>query len=169
MPFELDRVLGREHEERALELVRLPGRGDVVLLHRLEQGGLRLRRRAVDLVGEDDLRKNRPRHEPQHARAVLLVEHLGARDVRRHQIRRELDALEAKVENRRERLDQQRLRQPGHARDQAVASREQGDEHLVHHLVLPDDDLAELGEDLFASFLDAFGEVRDGGTQWVRE
>ena len=147
----------------------MPGRGDVVLLHRLEQRRLRLRRRAVDLVGEDDLREDRPGHEPQHARAVLLVEHLGAGDVRRHQVGRELNPLEAEVEDRRERLDQQRLGQPGHAGDQAVAAREQRDEDLVDHLVLPDDDLAELGEDLLAPLLDAFGEVRDGGTQWVSE
>jgi hypothetical protein len=34
--------------------------GDVALGHRLEQRGLRLRRRAVDLVGEEDVREDRP-------------------------------------------------------------------------------------------------------------
>src|SRR3712207_8454681 len=35
--FQLDRVLRRQHEERAFELVGAAGGGDVVLLHRLEQ------------------------------------------------------------------------------------------------------------------------------------
>ena len=100
--FELDRVLRGQHEERPLELIGPARGGDVILLHRLEQRGLRLRRRAVDLVGEDDLREDRPLHEPQRARAVILVEDLGAGDVGRHQVGRELDALEAQVENLRD-------------------------------------------------------------------
>ena len=95
----------------------------MILLHRLEQRRLRLGRRAVDLVGQDDLREDRALQESQRAMPVLLVEDLGAGDVGRHQIRRELDALEAQVENLGERLDQQRLRQTRHAGEQAVAAR----------------------------------------------
>ena len=51
--LELDRVLRREHEERLGQRVRLAVDGDLPLLHRLEQRRLRLRRRAVDLVGEE--------------------------------------------------------------------------------------------------------------------
>jgi hypothetical protein len=43
--------------------------------------------------------------------AALLVEHLGAGDVGRHQVGRELDPLERQVEDLRERLDEQRLGQ----------------------------------------------------------
>ncbi len=59
--FELDRVLRREHVERLLELIGAPLDRDAVLLHRLEQRRLRLRRRAVDLVGEHDVGEDRAR------------------------------------------------------------------------------------------------------------
>jgi hypothetical protein len=51
-PLELDRVLRREDEERPLERPRRPLGRHLVLLHRLEERRLRLRRGAVDLVGE---------------------------------------------------------------------------------------------------------------------
>ena len=78
--------------------------------------------------------------------APVFVEDLGAGDVRRHQVGRELDALEAEIQDLGERLDQQRLRQSRHAGDQAVAAREQRDQDLIDDLVLADDHLAQLGE-----------------------
>ena len=57
--FHLERVLRREDEERLLEHVRRVADRDAVLVHRLEQRALRLRRGAVDLVGEDDVREDR--------------------------------------------------------------------------------------------------------------
>ena len=80
----------------------------------------------------------------QRAVAAVLVEDLGAGDVGRHQVGRELDALEAQVEDLRQRLDQQRLGQPGHAGEQAVAAGEERDQDLIDDLVLADDDLAQL-------------------------
>src|SRR4051794_8415023 len=56
----LDRVLRRDDEERALERAGRVVARDLALLHRLEQRGLRLRRRAVDLVAEQDVREDRP-------------------------------------------------------------------------------------------------------------
>jgi hypothetical protein len=78
--------------------------------------------------------------------AVILVENLRAGDVGRHQVGRELDALEAQVENLRQRFDQQRLGQAGHAGDQAMAAAEQRHQYFVDDLVLADDDLAKLSE-----------------------
>ena len=63
--FLLDRVLRRQHEERLRQPVLLAAGGHLVLLHRFEQRGLRLGRRAVDLVGEDHVGEDRPAHEPQ--------------------------------------------------------------------------------------------------------
>ena len=60
-PFLLDRVLGRQHEERVGQPVALAADGDLPLLHRLEQGRLGLGRRAVDLVGQDDVGEDRAR------------------------------------------------------------------------------------------------------------
>ena len=92
-----------------------------------------------------------PCHEPQRPVAVLLVEDLGAGDVGRHQVRRELDALERQVQDLGERRDQERLGEAGHADDQAVAAGEQRDEELLDDLVLADDHLADLREDPLAA------------------
>ena len=159
--FQLDRVLRREDEERPLERIRPAGGGHVVLLHRLEQRRLRLGRCPVDLVGQDDLGEDRPRHEAKRPMPRLFVEDLGAGDVGRHQVRRELDPLERQIEDLRDGLDQQRLGQSGHAGDQAMAAGEQRHQHLVDDFVLADDDLADLGENPRPPFGDAFGNLRD--------
>ena len=57
----LDRVLGRDDEERVVEPARLAVDRHLLLGHRLEQRGLRLRHRAVDLVDEHDVREDRAR------------------------------------------------------------------------------------------------------------
>ena len=66
----LDRVLRRGDEERVGER---PGHAvgrDLALLHRLEQRRLRLGRRAVDLVGEHDVREDRALAELELARCA---------------------------------------------------------------------------------------------------
>ena len=73
---------------RQLEAIALDR--DLPLLHRLEQRRLRLGGRAVDLVGEDHVREDGPR--PERERAVARGEHVGAGDVGRQEIGRELDA-----------------------------------------------------------------------------
>ena len=55
----LERVLRRDDEERLGQRVRVPVDGDLALLHRLEQRGLRLGGGAVDLVGDHDVREDR--------------------------------------------------------------------------------------------------------------
>jgi hypothetical protein len=92
----------------------------------------------------------------------LISSDLRAGDVGRHQVGRELDALEAEVENLRQRPDQQRLGEPRHAGDQTVPSREQGDEHEVHRLFLTDDDLLQLFADAAPSFDDTGDDVLGG-------
>jgi hypothetical protein len=159
--LELDRILRREHEERAIELVRATRCGDVILLHRLEERSLRLRRCAVDLVGQNDLREDWPGDEAQHAVPVLLVEHLSAGDVSRHEIGRELDPLEREIQDLRDRFDQQRLRETGNASQQAVPAREKGHQDLVDHFVLAHDDFADFGEDALAAESHALGNSRE--------
>ena len=79
--LEIDRVLRREHEEGEGQLEAIALDRDLTLLHRLEQRGLRLGGRAVDLVGEHDVREDRPGAQAE--RAVLRREHVGAGDVGR--------------------------------------------------------------------------------------
>jgi hypothetical protein len=93
--------------------------------------------------------------------AVLLVEDLRAGDVGRHQVRRELNALEREIENLRDRLDEQRLGETGHAGDQAVAAGEERHQHFVDHRVLADDDLADLAQDALPAGSDPFGDRGD--------
>ena len=76
----------------ALERSRLALGRHLLLLHRLEQRSLRLRRGAVDLVGEEEVGEDRARQERELGAA--LVEDRGARHVGGHQVGRELDARE---------------------------------------------------------------------------
>ncbi len=144
--FLLDRVLRGEHEERLRQRVRLAGRGHRVLLHRLEERRLRLRRGAVDLVGEHDVREDRALHEAEDAPAGggVLLEQLRAGDVARHEVRRELDAREGEVEGLGQRAHEERLREAGHAHEQRVSAREERGDEVVDDGVLSDDAARDL-------------------------
>jgi hypothetical protein len=160
-PLELDRVLGGEHEEGRLKIICSTLHRYAPLLHRLEQCRLGLGGRAVDLVREQHVREHRPRHERETplSGGRIVLDDVGAGDVARHEIRRELDALELEVERPRERRDEEGLREPGHADEQAVAPGEQGDERLFDDVVVADDHLAQLGGDARAGLLEAVGEL----------
>jgi hypothetical protein len=56
----------------------------------------RERRRAIDFVGEHDIGEKRTRQEAKLARAgeLVLLDDFGARDVGRHEVGGELDAVE---------------------------------------------------------------------------
>ena len=120
--------------------MRLAVDRDLALLHGLEECGLRPRRRAVDLVGEQDVGEGDAREED-------VLAHLGrvdARDRVRGRVRRELDALELRAEHVGHRAAEQRLRASRRALDQDVTLGECSDEQQVDGLPLPDDDLADL-------------------------
>jgi hypothetical protein len=85
------------------------------------------------------------------AAAGIFVDDVGAGDVRRHQVGRELDAVELEVEDLRQRPYQQRLGEAGHADDQAVAADEQRQQHLIDDVLLTDDQLGQLGFNLLAT------------------
>ena len=96
----LDRVLRGQDKEGLLQPEGFPAGCDFVLLHRLEQGGLRLGRGAVDLIGKDDVGEDGAFDEPEGLLpgGVILLQDLGAGDVRGHQVRRELDTAEGEAE-----------------------------------------------------------------------
>ena len=141
--FHLDWVLCGEHKEGLREMHRVSGDGDLMLLHGLQQRSLGFGRRAVDLIREDHVGKDGAFIEDHAAALVGVFEDLRAGDVGGHEIGRELDAVEAEVEDIGHGFHQQRLRQTGCASDQAVAARDQGDEHLIHDILLANDDLAD--------------------------
>ena len=77
---------------------------------------------------------------------AILLDHLGAEDVGRHQVGRELDAVElaggppaASV------LMSSVFARPGHAAQQAVTAGEERDQNLANDALLADDRLGELG------------------------
>ena len=76
-----------------------------ILLHDLQQGGVRLGGRAVDLVGQQELREHRSRAETELLR--LHVEDRGTRDVGGHQVGGELNAAEAAAQHAAQRPHEQ--------------------------------------------------------------
>ena len=142
----LDRVLGGQYEEWPLEVEPDTVDRDLVLLHDLEQGGLRLWWRSIDLVGQDDVGEDRPLDEADDAlaRGPVLFNHLRAEDVGRHQVRRELNAIEAQIDRLGQLLDEERLGQAGNAAKQTVPAGEKRHQNLAHDALLPDDRFRQL-------------------------
>ena len=147
----LDGVLRRHHEERRGDAVRVVADRDLALLHDLEERGLHLRGRAVDLVGEEEVAEHRP--ELGVERPFLRSVDARAHEIRRHEIRGELHARERAAEHAGRRLDRQRLREPGDALDEEVPLRQKADEHPLEHRVLAGDDPANLEERLLELLL----------------
>ncbi len=119
----LDRVLRRHHHEGAGQLVGLAVDGDLALLHRLEQRGLRLRGGAVDLVADHHLREDRAGLELEVPALLVPDGHPG--DVRGQQVRRELDPAHGAVDGPGQRLGQHGLSDPRDVLDQQMALGEQ--------------------------------------------
>jgi len=143
----LDGVLGGEDEEGFLEGVPMAGGGDLVFSHGFEQGGLGLRRGAVDLIRQQQVGEDRAAHEFESARASVGLEDFGAGDVGWHQVGRELDPLEPEVEDLGDRFDEEGLGEAGRAGDEAMTACEERDEDLIDGLALSDDDLGQFGAD----------------------
>ena len=118
-------------------------------------GGVRLISSASTMLA-----KIGPGHEDQVPPPGLrvLLDDVGARDVGRHQVRRELDARELEVQHLGQGVHDQGLGQPGDAGDDAVAAHEERDQHLLDHVVLPDDELAQLAHDPVAALVHALGQ-----------
>jgi hypothetical protein len=141
----LDRVHGRRHQERGREGASQPVDRDLALLHRLEEGRLRLGRRPVDLVGEQHVREDGPGSELELAGLGVVDERSG--DVAGHEIGRELHPRRLERHRVSEGADEERLGDPRHPLEQDVALREQGDDQTGHRAVLRDDGLADFGAD----------------------
>ena len=140
----LDRVLRREDEERVGHPERLVADRDLALLHDLEQRALDLRRCAVDLVGQQQVREDRPERGVE--LAGLLVVDAGADEVGGDEVRCELDALELAADRLGERFDGHRLGKARHAFHEDVAPRQQGDDQPLQEVILADDHLLDLVE-----------------------
>src|SRR4051812_19436746 len=92
-PFLFDRVLRRHDKEWRIQLVYVASNADRSLLHCLEQGGLRLRRRAIDLIRQTNLSEERTFLKLKLAAPGLILDnHVRAQNIRGHQIRRKLNS-----------------------------------------------------------------------------
>ena len=122
---------------------RVPFERDLVFLHHLEKRALRLCRRAIDFVGEEQLREHRAADHAQLARRG--IEDRVPRDVGRQHVGRELDAPVRQRERLRERADEQRLAEPRHAFDEDVTGGDERDEDLLDDGRLADHGLVNAG------------------------
>jgi hypothetical protein len=122
--------------------------GGGALLHGLEESSLGLRRGPVDLVRQEQVGEERT--GPEAYGPTARLEDRRPDHVAGHEIGRELHAPEANPESRGERLDEQRLRHPGHTLHERVRGTQQRHEELAEHRLLPHHDgahgLAQRGE-----------------------
>ena len=116
---------------------------DLTFLHGLQQRGLGLGWRPVDLVGQQQVGEHRPGAKLEFGCARVIHQRTG--DVAGHQVRGELHALELQLQRGREGAHQQRLGDAGNAFEQHVAAAQQRDDQTADHRVLPDDRLGDLG------------------------
>ena len=121
--LELDRVLGRQHDERIRQRSRRPLDGDLPLLHRLEHGRLCSRGRPIDLVDQQDIREDRPGREAEGS--ALVQARTG--DVGGQEVGRALDPIRLEPERPRDRSREKCLARSRHILDEDVTACQQGD------------------------------------------
>ncbi len=136
----LDGVLGGDDGEGFGQRTGVAVARDLVLLHRLEQSGLRFGRCSVDLIGEEQIGEHRAVAEPE---VAVVIDEL-AQNVGRHQVRSELHSSRIEVQSGSERLHQQRLGRTRNALEQNVPFGQQRDEQPRQHAVLADHHLGHL-------------------------
>ncbi|OIQ77996.1 hypothetical protein GALL_403080 [mine drainage metagenome] len=119
----IDRVLRGDDEKALGQRSRRAVDADLALLHRFEQRALRLRRRAVDLVGQQQFGEHRPGVEHE-ALDVARVD-ADAEHVAGQQVGGELHARVLQPEHMGQRVRQRRLADPGQVLDQQVAGGDQ--------------------------------------------
>ena len=131
------RVLGGQHVKRAAKRAMLSGHGHLLFLHRLQQGRLGARARAVDFVGHQQLTEHRPFDKPEVAGAIGGgVQHLGADNVRRHQIRGELNAVAVQAHHRCDGGHKAGFAKPRQPHEQPMATRQERGKCQLNHLFL---------------------------------
>ena len=92
--FELDGILCGEHDKRRRENMRLAEYRHLFFFHRFKYRRLSFWCGSIDLVGQNDVSEDRPLLELKFPPAVGLGEHFGSHDIRRHQVRSELNSFE---------------------------------------------------------------------------
>ena len=141
------------HHEQVIQRITAIADRDLALLHRLQERGLYLRRRPVDLVGQYQVVKQRTPAKLEGS--FLGTVDVGTRQVRRQQIRRKLQAVEVAFDTLRENLDGAGLGQAGGTFHEEMAIAEQCDQHPVDQVRLPDNQAARMCLELLELCCDA--------------
>ena len=116
--------------------------GHLLLRHHLEQCGLHLGRRPVDLIGEHEVGEHRAQLDVEAFRGGPVdarADHVGG-----EQVGRELDPGERPPDGLGHRLHGECLGKARHALEQDVAVAQKAREHALQRPVLPHDHLAHL-------------------------
>jgi len=134
----LVRVLRRDDEERVRQAVGGKVCAHLALFHGLQQRALRPGARAVHLIGEQKLRKDRAL--PEMKLLAGAIEDRNADDVGREQIARELHPLPCQPQHMSESVSQRCFSDAGHVLDEQVTACQQASEAQAHLSRLPEDD-----------------------------
>ncbi len=95
--------------------------------------------------------------------ALVLIHDFRAEDIGGHQVRCELHARGIQPEHRAERGDELGLGQPWHTDEKRMAAGEHGEQGLLHHGFLAEDDLGDFLADRGDIGECAFGSGHHGG------
>lgn len=149
--FCFDRVLSRQNKERIRQFVRLATYCQLTFLHRLKQCTLSFRWCAVDFVSKDHVSEQWTFDKLKDAITccLVLLEHLRAGDVTRHQVWCELNPAKRQIDQRCHRRHEHRLCQTGHPLQNTMPFAEHRDQELLCDFVLTDNDASQLLSQLF--------------------
>lgn len=152
--------MGGDDEEGFGESPGFLSDGDFFFLHGLEECGLRFWGSTVDFVGEQDVGEDGAFDEPEFtASGFVFVEHIGAGDIGRHQVRGELNAAELDIEQFGDGADDECFGESGDSNEETVAAGEDGGEDLINNRILSDDDFMEFLFHHFVVAVEFFKEL----------
>ena len=155
--FLLNRVLCCQHVKRWRQGPVFSGDGHLPFLHRLKQCRLGARAGAVDFIRHQQLAENRPGNEFEGPAAVGTgFQHLRAQNIRRHQVRCELNAVSVQPHDRGQRFDQPGFAKPRQSDQQAMTTAKQCRQRQIHNSFLPDESTGDRTARLCQSALERF-------------
>ena len=160
----LDRILGRDHEERLRQFIRVRVDRDLAFVHRFEQRGLRLGRRAVDFVGQQHVGENRAALEFKfllRGRINRNAHHVGGQ-----QVAGELHALKRAVDGASKRLSESGLADARNAFNEQVPAGEDADQREADDIVFAANDAAQ-GRFKFSGFMRYGSGSFQGDIGWI--
>jgi hypothetical protein len=151
----LQRILRGQHEERGRQRMHRAAGADLPFLHRFQHGRLRFGRRSINLVGQNHVGEQRAGQELVFACPgfQVLLNHFRAGHVAGHQVGRELDALERKMQGLGQRIHQQRFGQARHSFQQRMSASKDRNQGLLDHLFLADNGLGNFVTDPIVGLL----------------